>query len=93
MPYDRWRNFNDDIGKVTSTIRHKERAILEHRRPAEELNRELHLYLGHSELQFDVKETGYEITRNGVRAESLSEGEKTAIALLYFLKSLRSRAL
>ena len=82
---------NDDIGKVTSTIRHKERAILEHRRPAEELNRELRLYLGHSELQFDVKETGYEITRNGVRAESLSEGEKTAIALLYFLKSLRSR--
>ena len=80
-----------DIGKVGATIRQKERAILEHRRPAEELNRELHLYLGHSELQFDVKETGYEITRDGVRAESLSEGEKTAIALLYFLKSLRSR--
>ena len=80
-----------DIAEVSSTIREKERAILEHRRPAEELNRELHLYLGHSELQFDVKETGYEITRDGVRAESLSEGEKTAIALLYFLKSLTSR--
>ena len=80
-----------EIGKITSEIRHKEEAILEHRRPAEELNNELQLYLGHGELQFDVKDTGYEITRDGVHAESLSEGEKTAIALLYFLKSLTSR--
>jgi len=80
-----------EISEVRTTLRQNEQAIVEHRRPAEELNAELLLYLGHSELRFDVRETGYEITRGGVRAESLSEGEKTAIALLYFLKSLRSR--
>ena len=80
-----------EIGKITLAIRQKEQSILEHRRPAEELNEDLQLYLGHRELQFEVKDTGYEIVRDGIHAESLSEGEKTAIALLYFLKSLRSR--
>ena len=62
--------------------------IVEHRRPAEELNDDLFQYLGHRELQLKVEETGYTITRNGVSATSLSEGETTALALLYFLKSL-----
>lgn len=68
-----------------------EREIIEHRQPAEELNDDLHKYLGHAELQLDVKNTGYTITRNGTPARSLSEGEMTAIALLYFLKSLKDR--
>ena len=79
------------VGRLTLAIRQKERSILEHQRPAEELNQELHLYLGHRELEFSVKDTGYEISRNGILAESLSEGEKTAIALLYFLKALQGR--
>ena len=79
------------VSKLAAEIRDKEQSILEHRRPAAELNQELHLCLGHGELQFAVKDSGYEISRNGVVAESLSEGEKTAISLLYFLKSLESR--
>ncbi len=65
-----------------------EREIISHRRPADELNYELEKYLGHSDLQLDVKETGYAITRNEKPASSLSEGERTAIAILYFLKTL-----
>ena len=72
-------------------ITHREQAIIEYLRPAEELNGELLNYLGHDEIQFTVRDTGYEITRNGVPALSISEGEKTAIALLYFLKSLEDR--
>lgn len=68
-----------------------EREIVEHRQPAEELNQDLHSYLGHSELQLEVKDTGYTIARNGTPARSLSEGEMTAIALLYFLKTLKDR--
>lgn len=68
-----------------------EREIVEHRRPAEELNKDLSSYLGHQELLLEIKETGYAITRGGVPAKSLSEGERTAIALLYFLKSLQDR--
>ena len=62
--------------------------ITEHRGPAEELNDDLHKYVGHKELQLEVKDNGYAVTRNGFPASQLSEGEITAIALLYFLKSL-----
>lgn len=62
--------------------------IREHLQPAEELNGDLRDYLGHGELQLSVKDSGYEITRDGEPAFDLSEGERSAIALLYFLKTL-----
>ena len=68
-----------------------EREIVEHFRPAEELNNELRAYLGRDELQFDIKDTGYALTRGGQPELNLSEGERTAIAFLYFLKSLEDR--
>ena len=68
-----------------------ESEIVEHMRPADELNEDLHKYLGHNELHLAVKDTEYVITRHDIPAESLSEGETTAIALLYFLKSLEDR--
>ena len=88
---DSLRNIESELKQIGAEVIEKEQAILEHRRPAAELNRELNQYLGHDEVQFSVKDTGYEITRSGVAAESLSEGEKTAISLLYFLKSLQGR--
>ena len=63
--------------------------IEEHRRPAEQLNEELRNYLGHDQLKFQIKDAGYMLTRDGAPASNLSEGEKTAIAFLYFLKSLQ----
>src|SRR5690554_2708890 len=77
--------------KLAGDISRLEREMVEHRQPAEELNQDLHSYLGHSELQLEVKDTGYTIERNGKLARSLSEGEMTAIALLYFLKTLKDR--
>lgn len=79
----------DELRKMIEEI---ERNIVEHRRPAEELNRELRAYLGRDELQFAIKETGYALTRGGKPAQHLSEGERTAIAFLYFLKSLEDKA-
>ena len=81
----------DEITSVTAQITQLERDIREHQQPAEELNDDLKKYLGHGELQLTIKKTGYTITRNGVPADRLSEGEMTAIALLYFLKSLEDR--
>jgi len=78
--------------ELTNQISAMERNIVEHRRPAEELNRELRAYLGRDELQFEIKDTGYALTRGGQPALHLSEGERTAIAFLYFLKSLEDRA-
>lgn len=79
---------SEEVERLAKEISQLELEISDHRRPAAELNEDLRKYLGHGELQLTVKETGYEITRNGDSAQSLSEGEITAIALLYFLKSL-----
>jgi wobble nucleotide-excising tRNase len=77
--------------RIDQEIANLEREIVEHRQPAEELNDDLRKYLGHNELCLEIKGTGYTITRNGTPAQALSEGETTAIALLYFLKSLKDR--
>ena len=73
---------------IRSEISRLEVEITEHRKPAEELNDDLRSYLGHGDLQLEVKGNGYVLNRSGVPASELSEGEITAIALLYFLKSL-----
>jgi len=73
-------------------IKQIEKEIEERRQPADELNAELHSYLGRDELSFEIKENGFQIVRNGDVAENLSEGEKTAIAFLYFLKSLKDKS-
>jgi wobble nucleotide-excising tRNase len=92
------RKADEDVGaaqkevqQLNEEIERLEREIVEHRRPAEELNEDLRKYLGHDELRVQVQDTGYVITRGGVLAQALSEGEMTAIALLYFLKSLEGR--
>lgn len=68
-----------------------ESSIMEHRRPAEELNKDLLHYLGHGELQLEIRDTGYRLMRGNKPAKELSEGESTALALLYFLKSLEDQ--
>ncbi len=82
----------EELKRLKAEIEQIEREIVEHRRPAEELNEDLRKYLGHDELKLEIKDTGYTITRNGEPAYALSEGEMTAIALLYFLKSLEDRS-
>lgn len=85
------QSIQNAITGLKNQIAQLERDIKEHQRPAEDLNEDLKRYLGHSDLQLTIKETGYAITRNGAPADMLSEGEMTAIALLYFLKSLEDR--
>lgn len=80
-----------NVQRLKDEIAILEREIVEHRQPAEELNEELRKYLGHDEIRLEIKDTGYAITRGGQTAQALSEGEKMAIALLYFLKSLKDK--
>ena len=82
---------SNEVARLEREIAQLEQDMVEHRRPAAELNEDLRKYLGHGELQLEVKDTGYAITRGGEPAQSLSEGEVTAVALLYFLKSLDDR--
>lgn len=76
---------------IQEQIHSLESRILEHQRPADELTRELREYLGRDELRFEVEGTGYALTRNGQPVSHLSEGERTAIAFLYFLKKLQDK--
>jgi wobble nucleotide-excising tRNase len=56
---------------------------------AESLNADLSRLLGRDELTFTLDaKGGYRLHRSGTPASYLSEGEKNAIALLHFLKSL-----
>lgn len=60
---------------------------------ADKFNESLHKFLGRSELtlRFDTEKKGYEILRNdsGPVGGNLSEGEKTAIAFVYFITKLK----
>ncbi|MBB4707838.1 hypothetical protein XarbCFBP8130_16310 [Xanthomonas arboricola] len=60
---------------------------------AKEFNDTLHRFIGRSELclSFNQEKKGYEIIRNGVGEHdgNLSEGEKTAIAFVYFITKLK----
>jgi len=76
-------------GSLDSEVTQLELQIKEHRRPAEELNRDLASYLGHGELALFTEESGYTIQRNGRPAANLSESERTAFAFMHFLKSTR----
>ena len=69
-----------------------ETEIVEHLTPASELTAELATFLGREDITFAPSGTGYTISRQGQPARGLSEGEKSAIALLYFLKTLSDRS-
>lgn len=66
-----------------------EKEIQETRIACETINGHLRDYLGHDEIQFEDFKEGYLIKRNGEVAKNLSEGEKTAIAFVYFINSLK----
>jgi wobble nucleotide-excising tRNase len=85
-------NLSGQINGITGKLSKLESEIVEHFGAATELNEEIASYLGNSEITFKVKETGYQIYRNDRLAKNLSEGERTAIAFLYFLKTLKDKS-
>lgn len=61
------------------------------RRAAEDLTAEVQEFLGYREFAFELSEedeSSFMITRGGNKAKGLSEGETSALGLLYFLKCL-----
>jgi wobble nucleotide-excising tRNase len=70
-------------------------SLLSAARGADEFNKRLTKFLGHQEisLEFDQIKKGYNIIRNingnKIKAKNLSEGEKTAIAFIYFITKLK----
>jgi len=88
---------NDAIKSITSDrnieIRALENFLSNEGLGANQFNRSLHKFLGRSELslRFNPTKRGYEILRNDSSPTegNLSEGEKTAIAFVYFITKLK----
>lgn len=79
--------------QLSQTINSLELSLVEKSKAADELNKDLQDYLGRNEISFSVidGQIGYKLLRDGQPATHLSEGELSAIAFLYFLRSLTDR--
>jgi len=56
----------------------------------EEINDNLHRFIGRNDIILNKLDVGgYQLIRGGVIATNLSEGEKSAIALVYFISKLK----
>ncbi|MDT3346075.1 AAA family ATPase [Microbacterium aquilitoris] len=80
-----------EISELTNRIITLENVETDPLPKAEELTRHVSRLLGRIELEFRMDEATkrYRIERNGAPATHLSEGERTAIALLHFLIGVR----
>jgi wobble nucleotide-excising tRNase len=76
--------YNLSLIEIQNRITKNKQEISTSGTACEEINKQLKTFLGRSELIFEVVENGYKIKRNGKVASRLSEGEKMAIAFVYF---------
>ena len=81
----------DNIQSLEEKARALRARVRTHSPAAQKITKLVHAYLGHGELTIIAAEEGYELHRHGeIVRGSPSEGEKTAIALCYFLSTLES---
>lgn len=81
--------------EASASLREKARKLREqirtHGPAAEVINKLIAAYLGHGELTINPVDDGYELQRHGTPITGApSEGEKTAIAISYFLSSIEA---
>jgi len=82
---------NEECSELNKKILAKKSKLSSSHKACETINESIKTFLGRDEITFEVKEDGYVIKRNGKIAKNLSEGEKTAIALVYFTVHLQDR--
>ncbi|GAB1366514.1 AAA family ATPase [Candidatus Cloacimonadaceae bacterium] len=76
------------VKSIKLKIDELETQLRDHRPPVNELNKEIEVFFSRGDIKFELEGNGYKITRNGEVVRNLSDGESSAIAILYFLKSL-----
>jgi wobble nucleotide-excising tRNase len=79
------------LAEVKQSILEKQAQISQEHKGGEELTAHLRQFLGRTDLVFENSKEGYLVLRRGKPARRLSEGEKTAIAFLYFLVQLKDQ--
>ena len=74
------------IAELDAEIRELEKVLSEASKGAERINELLGAYFGKNDLRIEVSaDKQFQIIRDGIVAKNLSEGEKTAIAFVYFI--------
>lgn len=80
------------ITKLKKQITENKGKISSEHKACGTLNEQLQTFLGRAEIMFEVSpEGGYVVKRNKAIAKNLSEGEKTAIAFVYFVVHLKDQ--
>ena len=79
------------LADITQSIVDKQAQISNEHKGGEDLTAHLKQFLGRTDLVFENSKDGYVVLRRGKPAKRLSEGEKTAIAFLYFLVQLKDQ--
>lgn len=81
--------FNSAAEKIEK-IEKLERELKSDTIAIDEINDSLHKFLGRNDITLERQsEGGYQLKRGGVIARNLSEGEKTAISLIYFFSKIK----
>lgn len=87
-------NLEREVAEIAGRVSENTAKVSSEHKACELINDKLCTFLGHKELQFVPIEkgpdgaTGYQIMRGSKQAVHLSEGEKTAIAFVYFVVHL-----
>jgi wobble nucleotide-excising tRNase len=72
------------LDSLKASVAEKKSQLSNAHKAGEDLTSRLHTFLGRNDLVFKSGEDGYRLFRNGKIAKRLSEGERTAIAFVYF---------
>lgn len=73
---------------LLASIKEKRAKVMNAHAGGEQMTKRLTEFLGRTDLAFESQDEGYRVLRRGKPAKRLSEGEKTAIAFLYFVVQL-----
>lgn len=77
-----------ELTKIKEDIKKIEDGIIQPKIAENKINDILSKFLGRSDIALEYENDGYIIKRNDQQADNLSEGEKNAIALIYFLTKI-----
>lgn len=82
--------FEKSIKVKEDEIKRLKENLITHHIPTQQINKDLEQFLGRDDIQLTATDTkeGYKITLNKEIARDLSEGEKTALAIVYFLTKI-----
>jgi wobble nucleotide-excising tRNase len=79
------------LDELQASIEEKRAKVSSEHTGGKELTDHLKQFLGRTDLRFDSTPDGYRVLRRGKPAKRLSEGERTAVAFLYFLVHLKDQ--